>query len=355
MMQDIQNFTGLSMPVFTAFSWAGEEAAINFALTQLELFINQLQPALPGSIREKLPHFGLSRDSQAVYLAAQPDIESDVYFAFYARPMSLEMQLVIKGKQALDKALKIAEKNLPLCHRLITELGPEWSLRLQQMQVNEETGETAHYQDLFKDSITALDEETAVAVISKAAYLNKESQWVTPLFLSRRFPSEQVAAMGTAVIKVMSEHIESVMPVFNFLTGQTKTKSKSKSRAKPRIKSADLADMKLSIDPEEGFVYVAELKPLHIRRGFINLTPEHWPFFSINSRTETRPVTIYYNGIYDKGSSVWRLVPNDQARIVLSPPVRHWIEEYFEPDDRIQVVARKIGEDEIQISLKAVG
>lgn len=355
-MEETQEFTGLSMPVFTAFGWAGEEAAINFALTQLELFIQELHSSLPRSLQEKLPVAGLNRQSQTVFLAEAEDDDAGAYIAFLARPLSLEVQLAIQDKKALAKGLKLAEEQPVFCHRLITEMGPEWSLRVQQMQIDEESGESAHYQDLFKDSITVFDEETAVALFSKAAYLNDDPQWVTPFYLSRRFPSEQISVMGTAVIPVMLEHINGMMPVFDFLTGQAKKKAKAKSRSKPapRIEEAPITETQLVIEPDEGFIYVAELKPLHIRRGFINLTPEHWPFFAINSRTETRPVTIYYNGIYDKNSSVWRLVPSDQARVVLSPAVHHWLEEQFEADDRIQVIARKLDEDDIQISLKLV-
>ncbi len=355
MMQNTQNFTGLSMPVFAAFGWAGEETAINFALSQLEEFIRELHLALPHSTKEKLPAYGLNRETQGVYLATEEKAAGGVHIAFYARPMSLEMQLTIENQKALAKGLSLAEKEPARCHRLITELGPDWSLRVQQVEVNEETGVTAHYQDLFKDSVMNLDEQTAVATMSKANYLNNEAQWVTPLYLSRRFPSEQISAMGLAVIKIMSEHIDTILPVFNFLTGQTKSKTTSKRRAKPKAKSPSASTIEAQplINAEDGFTYTTELKTLHLRRGFINLTPEHWPFFSINSRTETRPVTIYYNGIYDKDSTVWRLVPHDQARIVLSPAVRFWLEDTFAPNDRIQITARKLDEKEIQLSLKA--
>ncbi len=359
-MQDTQGFTGLPMPVFTAFGWAGEETAINYALSQLEAFIQELHPALSHATKDKLPFFGLSRENQAVYLASDTDVENSVHISFLARPTSLEMQLSIRDEKTLAKGLKLAEKEPMLCHRLITELGPDWSLRVQQMQVDEETGEAVHHQDLFKDSVTNLDQETAVAIMSKAAYLNDHDQWTTPIFLSRRYPSEQIAAMNQAVIQVLSEHIEAMMPVVNFLTGQTKTKksrAKSKPKAAPKIKQVEEAlaeETQTLIDLGEGFVYTTQLRPLHIRRGFINLTPEHWPFFSINSRTVTRPVTIYYNGIYDKESAVWRLVPNDQARVVLSPAVHAWLEDEFEDNDKIQVIATKLGEDEIQVSLKAV-
>lgn len=356
-MDETQEFTGLSMPVFTAFGWAGEETALNFALSQLELFIRQLHKSLPHGVHEKLPAAGLNSQSQTVYLAEADGDDAGVYITFLARPLSLEVQLSIQDKKGLAKGLKLAEQQPVICHRLITELGPEWSLRVQQMQIDEESGEKTHYQDLFKDSVTALDEETAVALFSKAAYLNDEAQWVTPFYLSRRFPSEQISVMGTAVISIMLEHIDKMMPVFDFLTGQVKKKAKAKSRTKPlpKVEESQITETQLVIEPDAGFVYIAELKPLHLRRGFINLTSEHWPFFAINSRTETRPVTIYYNGIYDKGSSVWRLVPNDQARVVLSPTVRHWLEETFDANDKIQVTARILDEDDIQISLKPAG
>jgi hypothetical protein len=117
--------------------------------------------------------------------------------------------------------------------------------------------------------------------------------------------------------------------------------------------STDSTTVESSDDIEEMFIYTAELKPLHLRRGFINLTPKHWPFFQINSRTETRPVTVYYEGIYDKKCSVWRLLPNDQARLMLSPPVHEWLEDYFQAGDQIEIVARKMNGDEIQMSLKS--
>ena len=35
-MSATNQFNGLTMPVFTAFGWAGEETAIQFALSQLD-------------------------------------------------------------------------------------------------------------------------------------------------------------------------------------------------------------------------------------------------------------------------------------------------------------------------------
>lgn len=358
-MASINQFNGLTMPVFTAFGWAGEETAIKYALEQMELFVRALYNRLPRSVQSKFGHVDISAVNQAVYLSASPDVESDVHIAFYARPMSLELQLVITGEKVLAKSLSEIQKQPALAHRLITELGADWNLRIQQMQVDEETGELSHYQDLFKDSVTNLDEETAAAVFDKAAYLNSEAKWLTPIYVSRRFPSEQASNMGPAIVDVMSEHINSLMPIVSFLGGR-KGRKESPARAKTHTKQAvkesvlEPAVPDTQIDPEEGFSYVSVLKPLHLRRGFVNLTPKHWPFFAINSRTETRPVTVYYDGLYDKDSAVWRLLPNDQARLVLSPSVHQWLEDNFEANDRVQVTAKKLDGQEIQISLKAV-
>ena len=54
-MQPTTDFTGLSMPVFTAFGWAGEETAIKFALSQLEAFVSELHANLSREVKEKFP------------------------------------------------------------------------------------------------------------------------------------------------------------------------------------------------------------------------------------------------------------------------------------------------------------
>lgn len=353
-MSNNGEFTGLPMPVFTAFGWAGEEAALQFALSQLELFIQKLHAALPAGVKARFPNFGLSEENRNVYLAASEDVEEDVHIVFNARPMSLEMQLAILDKQLLAKGLTQAEKQPVACHRLITELGPDWTLRVQQMQVDPESGDVGHYQDLFKDTVDNLDDETSQELFSKAAYLNGEGKWVTPIYLSRRFSSEQASAMGTDIIGVMNEQIDTLMPVLAFFTGEVKRKSKASrsTKRKARATVVQATPEPQILEPDEGFTYVSELQPLHLRRGFVNMTPTHWPFFSINSRTEIRDVTIYYNGIYDKDSAVWRLKPNDLARLVLSPSVHQWLEDTFEPEDLIQLTAVKLNDDEIQITLK---
>ena len=352
-MQATTQFTGLTMPVFTAFGWAGEEAAIKYALSQLEMFIQEVHRALPRNLQERFPYYGLNQEDQSVYLAMNETMVENAFITFHARPMSLELQFVILHRPVLSRIYDQAEKEPALSHRLITELGREWSLRIQQMQVDEDSGQASHYQDLFKDSVAALDETTAAAVMSKAGYLNGDERWLVPFFLSRRFESERIAAMGTAVSQVISEQVSLLVPVMDFLTGKAARKrSKPKARAKTGV-SAEFVEEDAG-DADEMFTYVASLKPLHIRRGFINLTSKHWPFFQLNSRTETRPVTVYYEGVYDKECAVWRLLPDDQARLVLSTPVHVWLEENFTAQDQVHVTARKIGEDEIQITLRTI-
>jgi hypothetical protein len=353
-------FTGLSMPVFTAFGWAGEETAINFALDQLEQFVHLLHNNLSRQAKGDLPFAGLSKANQSVYISASESPEEDLHLAFFARPLSLEMQLALTDTKALAKALKNAEAQPVMAHRLITELGADWSFRLQQVQVDDESGEEAHYQDLFKDSITALSPELSAEVLGKAAYLNSEDKWVTPFFLSRRIPAEQAAAMGLAITDVLRDQIDELLPLIHFLTGRratSKRKSKPKARTvKPMMGGKDYEEVDVSLEtvlkPEDGFTHVSKVQPLHLRRGFINLTPAHWPFFAINSRTETRRVTIYYDGVYDKDSAVWRMLPNDMARIVLSSPVHHWFEDNFTENDEIHVTVTRLDDDEIQISLR---
>ena len=355
-MTTSQNFNGLTMPVFTAFGWAGQEAAVNFALEQLELFIRALQASLPRPVQAVFPYAGINKKDQTVYLAASEDVDSDIHVTFITRPMSLEMVLALTERQVIAKALKYAEKQPVIAHRYITELGSDWSFHVQQMEVDEESGEAMHYQDLFKDSVVNLSNDLAQEVISKAAYLNGEDKWITPLYISCRYSSDKISVMGTAVLDVMSQEINRLLPLIQFLTGRKPQKAtKSKTRAKPKktTSSSPAAATKIvEIDPEEGFTYTTHIKPLFLRKGFVNLTSQHWDFFAINSRTETRKVTVYYDGVYDKNSTVWHIQSNGIARLVLSPTVHHWFEDNFEDGDQIQLSATRIDNDEIQISLK---
>jgi hypothetical protein len=352
------SFSGLAMPVFTAFGWAGQETAINYALEQLELFARSLHGSLTREGLFYFPYAGLSRMHNSAYLAAEEAFMEDVYISFLARPMSLELQLALTDKKKLARTLKNCEAQPVQIHRLITELGGDWSLHVQQMQIDDESGEIAHYQDLFKDNVTKLLPEVSVELFSKAAYLNGEDKWVTPFYLSRRFSSEQVSVMGTAVLQVMDEQISALLPLIKFLTGKKVTRKRAApKKTKKGVSAGSLAadtDTSTSIADEEGFTYTARLKPLHLRKGFINMTSDHWPFFSVNSRTEIRPVTVYYDGLYDKNSAVWRLQPNDMARLVLSPTVHSWLEEHCEIQDQVHLTVTRLSDEEIQISLRLV-
>jgi hypothetical protein len=357
-MTTAQPFSGLTMPVFAAFGWAGQETAVNFALEQLELFIRTLQSRLPRALQTEFPYAGLSRASRTVYLAASEEVESDLHIVFIARPVSLEMQLALTDKKAVMKALNFAEKQPTMAHRLITELGPEWSFRIQQMQVDEESGEATHYQDLFKDELVNLDEETAVSLFQKAAYLNGEDKWVTPIYLSRRFNAEQVSVMGAVIIDIVTKELHKLNPLIQFLTGQKAAKNQKAKGGKTRVKGTQTATAEdilahtTPTDPEQGFMFITDIKPLYLRKGFINMSPEHWDFFAISSRTETRGVTVYYEGIYDKDCSVWRIQSSDMVRLVFSPSVHHWFEDNFDQGDHIQMAVKRLDNDEIQISLR---
>lgn len=351
-----QSFSGLTMPVFAAFGWAGQETAVNFALEQLELFIRALQSRLPRALQAEFPYAGLSRTNRTVYLAANQDVESDVHIIFVARPVSLEMQLILTDRKTLAKALQFCEKQPGMAHRLITELGPDWAFRLQQMQVDEDSGQPSHYQDLYKDDVINLDEETAVSIINKAAYLIGENKWLTPLYLSRRFNAEQISVMGSVVLDVVTKELEKLTPLLQFLNGQRAGKAqKAKAKTRAKVPATAVAEPSVTssiIDPEKGFIYVTDIKPLYLRKGFVNLSPEYWSFFSVSARTETRHVTVYYDGIYDKECHVWHIQSSDMVRLVFSPSVHHWFEENFEPNTHIQMAVKRLDNDEIQISLR---
>ena len=143
------DFNGLPMPVFAAFGWAGEETAIKYALEQLETFIKRLNQQLSREIQELLPHAALDEESHAAYLAMESEVEEGAYIAFNTRPTSFEIQVVLKEKSMLADGFKLIGSDFVAAHRKITGLGPQWSLRLQQMQIDQDSGEALHYQDLF--------------------------------------------------------------------------------------------------------------------------------------------------------------------------------------------------------------
>jgi hypothetical protein len=350
------HFSDLTMPVFSAFGWAGQEAAITFALSQMELFINSLCFSLPREVLSLFPHHGLDRESQSVYLATQEEPGKGMYIAFYARPMSWEITLSISDKDTLTKALKIAESRSEKLFELLINLGEEWSLRFQQMEYDEKNGTATHYQDLFKDSIGNLNLEMLTTIVAKANYLNGENQWVLPFQISRRSSSEKVSAMGTALIGLTSKEINALLPLCNFLSGKTRRAvAKPKTRSRPK-KEVETTTPRQLVDAAklDQFSYVSELQPLHLRRGFINLTADHWPFFAKNVRAVTRSVSLKYGEKADPDCSVWRLVPHDQARLVLSPSVHQWLEDEFQAHEQIQIKAIRNEGDDILITLETV-
>ena len=361
-MQASNVFNGLTMPVFSAFGWAGEENALKYALSQLQLFIESLYARLPGDIREEFPVYGLSAENQNVFLATGDTYDKEAYIAFNARPMSLEVQLGLVGQNLLSKGLAAVNKDPIAAHHVLTQLDPSWTLRVQQMAIDPEGGERAHHLDLFKDSVNNLTEEQAREIFERAAYLTEEDKWVTPVYLSLRLPSERVAAMSTAVFDIAIELVTALMPTLRLFTGR---KAKKARAARPKNRAprpAEPTEETPAGEPTitgsikamaDSFTYVADLKPLHIRRGFINLTPAHWPFFASSSRSETRDVTVVFGGRQDRHSSVWRLQPDDQARVVLGPQVHEWLEETFANTEAIRVVARRLDNDEIRITLEA--
>jgi hypothetical protein len=245
------------------------------------------------------------------------------------------------------------------------QLDAAWTLRVQQMQVDAETGERTHHQDLYKDSVATLSEGAATEIFARAAYLNEEDGWATPIYLSMRVPSDRVAAMGTTILSVSTDLVMNLVPVINALLGRKAKKKPGKSKATKAavpvetgptvtIEGEERAAAATLVESADSFIYLAELMPLHIRRGFVNLTTGHWPFFALNARAQTRDVTVVFDGRQDKHSSVWRLQPDDQARLVLGPQVHDWIEENFSSSDQIQVTARKLDNNEIRITLESV-
>jgi hypothetical protein len=348
-------FNGLTMPVFSAFGWAGEEQALNFAISQLEQFIESLYFRFPRDTQNLFIAHGLDRASHSVYLATTDEPDLGLTIAFFTRPLSLEISLIINNKDVLAKTYRAADKQSETADKLLQGLSG-WNMHVQQMEYDAESGERTHYQDVYKDSTAALDAEITASVFSRANYLNGEEKWVVPLYISHRTNSEKVAAMGLDVLPFSADRVKELIPLVEFFTGKVRKKKgrpKKKAKPKPETEAAETSVKKLS-GSEEQFTYESELKSLHLQRGFVNLTPGHWPFFALNARTETRPVILQYSDQTDYKCSVWRLVQNDQARIVLSPPVHQWLEDNFEQEDLIKITASKIGEGKINIVLEIV-
>ncbi len=362
MTQPPQPFNGLTMPVFAAFGWAGEEQATKFALSQLEAFVNRLHGEVSHDLRGIFPYAGIDRANGLVYLAAnKDDVENDLHVAFYARPMSFQIALGISDKGKLLDVFRRLEESAGHFYQALIRLEPTWELHVRQMELtDDETSPRVFYQDVFKGTLSDLSLEDCVALLERTAYLNGEPQWVAPFTLSFRMPSEQVATMGTAVVRWVNDRLDALLPVIRVITGQS-TRSPA---ARPKPAKAGVAEAPPVVTEEAeaateqriaDFVYVTDLQPLHIRRGFINLTPEHWPFFALNARTEIRDdITIRFGDKLDTRSSVWRLMPSEQARIVLSDAGQRWLERTFSSGGRVEVAAFKNDDEDILLTLTAV-
>ena len=350
-------FVGLTMPVFNAFGWISEENALKYALEQMELFVNSLHLTLSRDAQNLFPHRGLDRVTQGVYLGRSIELESDVYITYHAKSTSLRMAIQITDRTALARAITAIKGNHSIWMETLDKLQGDWELRLQQMEYNPETGESTHYKDVFKGLVSNLTPLESAEYIERINYLNSEEKWISPITLSKKIPSEFIAAMGGQVTRELAKEIDDMLPILHLFAGGVQPKGSgkkvvttktTKSKTKDKITTAtDLVDKRV-----EDFSYNTQLKPLHIKRGFINMTSTHWPFFAVNSRTETRDVILRFDGHVDKKSAVWRMVPNDVARLVLSDKAHVWLEDNFSEEDEIQIHATKRDRDiEIELSL----
>lgn len=364
-MSAVEQFTGLPMPVFTAFGWTGETNALKFALAQMNTFIHALHRTLSTPAQQMLPFFGVDEDGMTAYLASNQHTEEGPYIILSARPTMFDVKLSITDKAALIRGLKTAETNPILWHRHLAELGPDWGLHFQQCQVDEESGSVSNYQDLYKEGISEWDLETCTSTTSRALFLTSEARWVTPLHINRRMRPEQASMMAEKLTRFLAADIDKLLPIIGMFGRPGKATKPNKKAGRPRTTAVNTAapETKLLSTPSpitpsterpEQFVYVAELKPLHIRKGFINLTPAHWHFFAESPRIGSRVVTLSYSGKFDKETTVWRLQPDEMARIVLSEKAQTWFEKQFANATQVKVTAARLKQDEIQIILSHV-
>jgi hypothetical protein len=346
-------FVGLTMPVFTAFGWAGEQAAINYALSQLEGFIIELHARLSTHNQSLFPSFGVDGANQTAYLATDSEKDEGIFFSFALRPMSLQITLTITDRKQLQQVFKEAAEDPDGWYAALKGVPEDWSLRIQQMQADETP--PAHYKDILKEDVANLSAEALAEATTTAVYLNGEDRWLAPFYLSRKQVSEQIAAMAGDSPKVIAGQIGALGSLLEWLgekTRRVRTRRRStrqKSRQEVRA-AAPQATVDVS-GAEDSFSYSVELKPLHLRKGFINLTAAHWPFFAQSARTEVREVVLRFGDKTDTRSQVWRLVPNDMARIVLSEAAHTWLEDTFEPGERVEVTAVKRSAKKIEVTL----
>lgn len=353
-------FNGLTMPVFTAFGWAGEEAAIKYAYTNLQLFVQAIHQAFPREMQSYFPHYGVDKESQCAYLARNESVESDLYVTFHTRPMAFRIDVNLTDRAVLLSGFQRLAQDTAQFYRGLIRLDPEWSVRFQQMEYDADNQTATHYKDVFKGPVGELTQEKTDEVVMRAEYLNGEKdRWLAPFYMSRSYPSEFVASMGVQVVSEMVKELDSLRTVLFALSKPADrvmpkpTKKPKKSVVTAAVVEAESADT-AAADQKERFSYIATLKPLHLRKGFINMTPNEWPFFAVNARTTTRPVTVFFENQSDPEGNVWRLSPHDQARLMLGPKGKRWLREHFGADEKINVIATKHLDDTIDIALEPV-
>ena len=340
------------MPVFTAFGWAGEEAAITFALSQLELFIDTLAEEMSDLAKLRLPHHALDKEARLAWLAVNREPEVEPYVAFVPKPAAFEMRISITDPAALNRGLRTAEANPEVWHKMISSLGTGWQFNIEQRLKEDEAPEHTHYGDLVKDSVTNIDFDTCSKATSRAAFLITEEKWATPIYVSRILTADQAAGMGRDLVKYMVVQLDKVLDIVDLFSRNGKGKTtKSKAGGTTRKKRATKKAKEPEVPQPKTFSYTTELKGLHIRKGFINLTPGHWPFFAEGKRMETRPITISFAGKADPTSAVWRLTPDDQARLVLGEPAHAWLAATFKADSKVTVDALRTPDNKIEVML----
>lgn len=354
-------FVGLPMPVFSAFGFFSEETAVKYALEQMEQFVFSLHASLSREAQTIMPHRGLDKVSQCVYLARAMETDNDIHITFHAKPNSLRIAVNILDRNALLKAFHTLQKHPDQWMKHLGELSDGWEMRLQQMEYDPEKESAQHYKDLFKDPVSNLTATDSAELIDRMAYLNGEEKWLAPFYLTKRIPSEFISAMGQSVSREMAQEILELIPILRLLAGGIRSgkgkKAAPKTKKTTRTKKKEKATSASAVAENrvEAFTFNAKLKPLHIRKGFVNMTSAHWPFFSINSRSTTREIILKYDdGYTDRKSSVWRLVPNDIARLVLSDRAHVWLEDNCKANDEVQIAATKDEEGNITIELSLV-
>lgn len=178
MSESTSPFLGLTMPVFTAFGWAGEETAVQFALEQMKEFVAAMHSNLPRDIQMALPHHGLDKESQGVYLAHALETESDVHVTYHARPMALRMGIHVSERNALNRAFTTVQKHPDAWLKALQGLGDAWEIRFQQMEFNPDTSEATHYKDLYRGPVSELTAEQSAELVDRMVYLNGEEKWL---------------------------------------------------------------------------------------------------------------------------------------------------------------------------------